>query len=83
MPLDHASVTTSPSRYDEVVAWYVAALAPLGYTKQLDYPGVACGLGDPKPDFWIGAKEGTAEVTQLHFAFTAKGMEICRSKVWN
>jgi hypothetical protein len=73
MPLDHAGVTAPPSKYEEVVAWYIKALAPLGYTKKMDFPGAAVGLGDPHPDFWIGSKEGAAEKTMLHFAFRSKG----------
>lgn len=74
MPLDHISITVPPAKYDEVVAWYLAALAPLGYTKQMDFPGTACGLGpDAKSlPFWIGQKEGVATPGSTHIAFSAK-----------
>ena len=46
-------------------SFYVAALAPLGYTvlrefaaeQNIGYIGVGLGV-DPKPDFWIGAATG-------------------------
>ena len=73
MPIDHASVTSPPDQYEAVVSWYLKALEPLGYSKKMDFPGAAVGLGDPHPDFWIGSKEGSSAKTQLHFAFRAKG----------
>jgi hypothetical protein len=80
MPLDHASVTAPKEKYEEVVAWYLKALEPLGYKKVMDFPGAAVGLGDPNPDFWIGGKEGASANTQLHFAFRAKGLFAFRHR---
>jgi hypothetical protein len=73
MTLDHVSFHVSPSEYDKVVAWYLAALAPLGYTKQVDIPGVACGLGDSPQNakFWIGQREDATTSGNLHLAFRA------------
>ncbi|KAF2010486.1 Glyoxalase/Bleomycin resistance protein/Dihydroxybiphenyl dioxygenase [Aaosphaeria arxii CBS 175.79] len=73
--LDHVSFHVPPSRYEEVVKWYTAALAPIGYSKQLDF-GVACGFGIDKAsaDFWIGSKEGP-EISGLHIAFKATDHE--------
>ena len=43
------------------------ALAPIGYTVLMEFPGVA-GLGvAPKLDFWIAA--GTPNVPPIHVAF--------------
>jgi hypothetical protein len=74
--LDHVGFAVHPSKYDEVVNWYLAALAPLGVTKQNEYPGQACGLGTDKHNipFWIAAKED-AKVTGVHLAFSAKDHE--------
>lgn len=73
MPLDHIGLTVPPSKYDEVVSWYLAALAPLGYTKRMDF-GVACGLGDSPTSlpFWIAQKESVTSGDSLHVAFSAK-----------
>lgn len=73
--LDHIAFSVNSAKYEEVVAWYVAALAPLGYAKQRDF-GVACGLG-PSPNeakFWIGSKD-TDSATGLHLAFRANDHE--------
>ncbi|KAF2684241.1 glyoxalase family protein [Lentithecium fluviatile CBS 122367] len=73
MTLDHVSFNVHPSKYEDVVAWYLAALAPLGYTKQMDIPGIACGLGDSPhtAKFWIGTNEN-ASGSGMHIAFKAK-----------
>lgn len=74
MPVDHTSIPVPSSQFKEVVEWYLAALAPLGYKKIMDY-GVAVGLGDPTPDFWLGSQDvsaGDAKVLPVHTAFHAK-----------
>jgi hypothetical protein len=69
--LDHVSISVPKDRLEEVTNWYLAALAPLGYTKHKDFPGKAVGLGPEKYSvpFWIGAKEGDQEVLGTHIAF--------------
>jgi len=50
-------------------AFYVAALAPLGYRVLLEpAPGVV-GLGKDRPDLWLAPVEG--ETTVCHIAFRA------------
>lgn len=70
--LDHVGISVPPSRLEEVANWYIAALAPLGYTKIKEFPGYAVGLGNDKfsVPFWIGAKEGDQGGT-THIAFRA------------
>ncbi|KAF2870684.1 hypothetical protein BDV95DRAFT_65983 [Massariosphaeria phaeospora] len=75
--LDHVNLFVHPSKFDDVVNWYLAALAPLGYTKQIDYPGQAAGIGlpsDPVSGLWITAKD-TGNETGIHIAFRAKDHE--------
>jgi hypothetical protein len=74
--LDHVFFPVPPSQFDSMVAWYLAALAPLGYVKQLDNPGQAVGFGPGKGDapFWITAKED-AKGSGIHLAFRAKDHE--------
>jgi catechol 2,3-dioxygenase-like lactoylglutathione lyase family enzyme len=53
--IDHLSVPVSD--FERSLAFYKAALAPLGYEVLMQFPGVA-GLGvKPKPDLWIGQKQ--------------------------
>jgi len=48
--------------------FYAAALAPLGYTLLMEFPGAA-GFGlNGKPDFWIGPGGGEPIAT-VHIAF--------------
>ncbi|KAE9364725.1 putative lactoylglutathione lyase [Stipitochalara longipes BDJ] len=53
--LDHIFFPVSPANFDAMVDFYVLALAPIGFTKQLDKPGYRVGFG-PAPGnapFWI------------------------------
>lgn len=53
--IDHISVPVSD--LERSLAFYKAALAPLGYEVIMQFPGVA-GFGEKgKPDFWIGQKK--------------------------
>jgi hypothetical protein len=76
--LDHVSLSVPPAQFDTVVAWYVTALAPLGYAKQIEFPAQAVGFGPSSKGnapFWIGAKEG-AIVNGIHVAFKANDREV-------
>jgi catechol 2,3-dioxygenase-like lactoylglutathione lyase family enzyme len=64
--IDHIGIAVSD--FDRSLAFYTAALAPIGYGLLRQYPGVA-GFGiDGKPDFWFA--KGSA-VSPLHIAFRA------------
>lgn len=91
MPLHHISLHFPPSKFDAVLTFYLAALAPLGY-RELSRPGPRIiGLGVPAtgPEFWIHGhgNENTCEDDQqkekVHAAFRAEGVsplfyiEIC------
>jgi hypothetical protein len=68
--LDHIGIYVPKARFEEVVQWYLAALAPLGYTKHKEISDIAVGLGPGKYSvpFWITAKE-EKEITSIHSAF--------------
>jgi hypothetical protein len=68
--LDHVSISVPRDRLEEVTNWYLAALAPLGYAKWKEFPGIAVGLGPDKyaVKFWIGAKD-EGKVAGTHIAF--------------
>jgi len=64
--IDHIAVRVSD--IDRAIAFYKAALAPLGYDVLMQYPG-AVGLGQPgKPDLWIMASE--KEINPTHIALS-------------
>ena len=74
--IDH--LTLRVRDYDASKAFYLKALAPLGYTliMEFDIPGVGkfCGLGEgKKPDFWLASHSDKHPApTGQHVAFAAK-----------
>jgi catechol 2,3-dioxygenase-like lactoylglutathione lyase family enzyme len=67
----HASIAVS--NYPAAKKFYAAALAPLGYTQNMEF-GEAAGFNDGKDtDFWIGTNE--KGVVPQHVAFEAKDKE--------
>jgi hypothetical protein len=75
--LDHVGFSVRPSKFDSIIAYYTAALAPLGASKQMEIPGVVIGFGPDKRNihFWIAAKEDAKEAG-MHIAFGAKNHDI-------
>lgn len=72
--IDHTGVTVSD--LPRALAFYRAALAPLGYQVLFEFPAevtggaAVAGLGvAPKADFWLGT--GTPNRPPLHVAFRA------------
>lgn len=70
--IDHTGVVVSD--YARSKAFYLAALAPLGYALIAEIPKAVTGNTDvagfgepPKPDFWISA--GSANKPPIHIAF--------------
>lgn len=71
---DHAGIYVPPSRYEEVVAWYLKAFAPLGFKKLMEMPGIqAAGMGTEHPDFWVAAGKECDVSHIAHIAFRGKG----------
>lgn len=74
--IDHVGFPVS--EYERAKAFYVKALAPLGYSIIMEVPAdinpsghPAAGFGENgKPDFWIGAEGGLNH--PLHVAIVAK-----------
>ena len=64
--LDHISLRVQD--HQRALAFYRAALAPLGYRVLMEYPGAA-GLGADMPDFWLMATE--QPINPTHVAFSA------------
>lgn len=72
--IDHMGIKVKD--FDKAAAWYTAALAPLGYTKGVEYPG---GLqlrieGEPG-DIWIQALPEGADTFPVHVATRAKNAD--------
>lgn len=65
--LDH--VTANVSDIGQAKEFYSQALAPLGYSLQMDFESAAgFGAGEGIPDFWIGSSD---ERGATHVAFSA------------
>jgi catechol 2,3-dioxygenase-like lactoylglutathione lyase family enzyme len=64
--IDHVSLRVQD--YPRAVAFYRAALAPIGYDLIMEFPNAA-GLGaDGKPDLWIMATDHPPHPTHLAFS---------------
>jgi catechol 2,3-dioxygenase-like lactoylglutathione lyase family enzyme len=66
--IDH--VTANVDDLESAKTFYSKALAPLGYSIQMEFAGAAAGFGTGAgiPDFWIGTREGRGAT---HVAFSA------------
>ena len=63
--LDHVSLRVAD--FQRALAFYRAALAPIGYQVAMEFPGY-CGLGERgKPDLWITLTDKTVLPTHLAF----------------
>lgn len=72
--IDHIGIAVSD--FEQSVAFYTKALAPLGYALIMSF-GHAAGFGrDGKPDFWIGKG---APKDAVHVAFRAAGRAQVRA----
>jgi catechol 2,3-dioxygenase-like lactoylglutathione lyase family enzyme len=70
--LDHIGIRAQD--FPRLVEFYKAALAPIGYAVQMEFPGVA-GMGLPgKPDFWLSG--GDRSTNPTHVAFTCTRSEV-------
>ena len=70
--IDHTGISVSD--FVRSKAFYIAALAPIGYELLLEVPAEVTGHSDaagfgipPKPDFWLAS--GTPNVPPVHIAF--------------
>jgi len=68
--INHIGLRTT--QYANLLAFYEAALKPIGYFKKVDFE-VAAGLGKNEADFWIGADEKGS--SNIHLAFTAEARD--------
>jgi catechol 2,3-dioxygenase-like lactoylglutathione lyase family enzyme len=65
--IDH--VTANVGDFERAKGFYRQALAPLGYTVQIEFPEAAgFGAGEEMADFWIGSRP---ERGATHVAFRA------------
>lgn len=78
---DHVALSVPQDKYPAVVAFYMAALAPLGYEKLISmFDDKLVALGDKsspmanKADFWLsGMAESVVDKNYAHYAFAADG----------
>ncbi|KAH7080031.1 Glyoxalase/bleomycin resistance protein/dioxygenase-like protein [Paraphoma chrysanthemicola] len=80
MPLDHVALFVPHSSFTSILAWYDAALAPLGYKRKDFIPDQLIGMSCDGLiyDFWIHRKDETAR-PPVHFAFKAKDHAMVRA----
>jgi hypothetical protein len=79
--ISHLGIYCAPSEFENVLAFYLGALEPLGYKEKMRPVEKAVGLGNGcAPEFWIVAKDACAKVSieerkelGIHFAFWGKG----------
>jgi catechol 2,3-dioxygenase-like lactoylglutathione lyase family enzyme len=65
--IDH--VTANVGDFEQAKRFYAQALAPLGYSVQMEFEGAAgFGTGEGMSDFWIGSR---SERGTTHVAFSA------------
>ena len=64
--IDHVGLRTT--QFDTLLAFYAAALAPIGYAVMQQFPGAA-GLGKDNSDLWIGASETAG--SNIHLCLSA------------
>jgi catechol 2,3-dioxygenase-like lactoylglutathione lyase family enzyme len=77
--IDHTGISVSD--FNKSKAFYSQALAPIGYTKLLEFPVAVTGKTDVagfgeagKPDFWISG--GAANNPPIHIAFRVNSRAI-------
>lgn len=67
--IDHLTLLVSD--YERSKAFFLAALAPLGYSMQMEF-GDRCGIGENgMPTLWLRKADGAAQAP-MHLAFVAK-----------
>jgi catechol 2,3-dioxygenase-like lactoylglutathione lyase family enzyme len=75
--IDHFGINCAD--LDAGKAFYDAVLAPLGFSRQMDF-GVAVGYGTQgHPAFWIGTFDGVGPNRETHVAFVAESAERVRA----
>lgn len=70
--LDHISLRVQD--HSRAVAFYRAALAPLGYQVMMEFPG-ATGLGAGMPDFWLMTTDLPLNPTHVAFSATRDAVD--------
>jgi hypothetical protein len=79
MVIAHTGIKVEAANIKTVVAWYEAALAPLGYKKAMVFmDGLVNGFSDGGAhgaDWWVSAAQGEDGAVPVgsHHAFAAKG----------
>jgi catechol 2,3-dioxygenase-like lactoylglutathione lyase family enzyme len=75
--IDHLGINCSD--LDRAKEFYDTVLAPLGYSRQMDFD-VAVGYGrEGKPDFWISRFEDMPPNREVHIAFHAVDADAVRA----
>lgn len=92
MTIAHTGIKTPAAQHAAVVAWYEAALAPLGYTRAMTFlDNAVVGFADAsgEVDWWVSSAAAAppgvpvpppgaevASVVPTHTAFVANGSSL-------
>lgn len=74
MPVDHVGISVPKDRFKEILDFYLAALAPLGYKVIAQPIPDVVGLGKDVPDWWLAAADAAPARGSLHVAFSTMSM---------
>jgi catechol 2,3-dioxygenase-like lactoylglutathione lyase family enzyme len=75
--IDHLGINCSD--LDRATEFYDTVLAPLGYSRQMDFGG-AVGYGrEGKPEFWLSRFEDMPPNREVHIAFQAVDADAVRA----
>lgn len=79
--IDHFGIRIAADKWDATVAFYTAALAPLGYKITASYmDGGVIGMGAGHPDLWLTKVDAAANPgSGTHFAFRAESTELVQA----
>jgi len=70
MGFSHVGLAVSPDKFEESLAFYLAALEPLGYKEKMRPADQVVGMGVYFPEFWIAAGKDGPSSQSAHIAFS-------------
>ncbi|KAJ9132630.1 hypothetical protein NKR23_g11085 [Pleurostoma richardsiae] len=70
MPITHTLIKVAPRDHAALVAFYTAALAPIGYKQLGNFPSGMSALGVQRPEWFMMASEDTT-TSGVHVCFSA------------
>lgn len=72
MPVAHTLIKVAASEHAKTIAFYAAALKPLGYEKLVSMANGFVGFGVKVSEWFVAPNEAGTE-SKIHVAFAAQG----------